>query len=353
MRGCMKNTPESHSLTLATLAGKLEREYEGKGSIKITGFASLERAEPGDLSFLSHKKHRPLLENSRASAVLLPPGEDRGGIPAIRSHQPHHDFIRAVRMFYRPCRPRPGIHPRAHIAPTAVLGKNVSVGACSVIEDNVHIGDGTVIFSHVSLYPGVRLGKDCVIHSHVSVRENSCIGNNVIVHNGAVIGSDGFGYLQEEHGGHRKIPQTGRVIIQDDVEIGANTTIDRASLDETIIGKGTKIDNLVQIAHNVKIGDNCILMSQAGIAGSSRLGKNVIVSGQAGIADHLNIGDHVILAAKTGVTNDIPPHSIAAGYPHLDIKTWRKSWASIPRLFDLIREIRKMKKRLDEMEKKL
>jgi UDP-3-O-[3-hydroxymyristoyl] glucosamine N-acyltransferase len=351
MKGCMKNMPESRSTTVAELADALGLEYEGDGSVKITGCASLERAKPGDLVFLTQKKYRPQLENSQASAALLPPGEDYKRAPVIRSSQPYQDFIRAVHLFYQPYRPPSGIHPQAQVASTAKLGKNVSVGAFSIIGDNVYVGDKTILFSQVWLSSGVRLGNNCVIHSHVSIRENCLLGDRVTVHDGAVLGSDGFGYVKDKKGRHQKVPQTGRVIIKDDVEIGANSTIDRAALDETVIGKGTKIDNLVQIAHNVKIGENCVIMSQVGIAGSSQLGNNVIVSGQVGIADHLNIGDNVILAAKTGVTNDIPAGSIVAGYPHLDIRTWRKSWASIPRLFDLIRDIRKIKKRLDELEK--
>lgn len=343
--------PESPVFTVAELAGKLQLNYDGDGTAEISGCSSLENAQPGDLVFLSQNKYRRQLQNSKASAVLLPLDDNFNRIPVIRSSQPYHDFIRAVYLFYHPYRPQPGIHPQAQIAPTANLGKNVSVGAYSVIGDNVCIGDETLIFPHVTLISGTRLGKKCIIHSHVSIRENCQLGNNVIVHDGVVIGSDGFGYVPVKEGCHQKVPQTGRVVIQDDVEIGANTTIDRAALDETIIGKGTKIDNLVQIAHNVKIGKNCIIMSQVGIAGSSQLGNNVIVSGQVGIADHLHIGDNVILAAKTGVTNSISPDSIVAGYPHLDIKTWRKSWAAIPRLFDLIRDFRKIKKRLDTLEK--
>lgn len=347
----MKNTPKKKGFTVAGLAEQLGLPYEGTGTVKITGCASLEKAQAGDLVFLSQKKFRQQLENSRASAALLQPDEDFNRLPVIRSPHPHQDFIRALHLFYRPYRPSPGIHPQAQVASTADVGDNVSIGAYSLIGDNAQIGDGTIIFPRVTLNPGVKLGRNCVIHSHVSIRENCRLGDRVILHDGAVLGADGFGYTRDDKGRHRKIPQIGRVVIHDDVEIGANTTIDRAALDETVIGKGTKIDNLVQIAHNVTIGENCVIMSQAGIAGSTKIGNNVIISGQVGIADHLHIGDNVILAAKTGVTGSIPADSIAAGYPHLDIRTWRKSWASIPRLFDLIRDFRKMKKRLDAIEK--
>jgi UDP-3-O-[3-hydroxymyristoyl] glucosamine N-acyltransferase len=195
------------------------------------------------------------------------------------------------------------------------------------------------------------LGRGCTIHSHVSIREDSIIGNRVIIHNGSVIGSDGFGYIQDKRKAHVKIPQKGVVVIEDDVEIGANTTIDRAALGKTIIHRGTKIDNLVQIAHNVEIGSDVILVAQTGIAGSSKIGKKVIAGGQVGIGDHVEIGDNVIVAAKSGVTKSIPANSMVAGYPHLDIRVWRKAWVSIPQLYDLLKEMKKLKKKIEQLEK--
>ncbi|MFC2158887.1 UDP-3-O-(3-hydroxymyristoyl)glucosamine N-acyltransferase, partial [Acidobacteriota bacterium] len=215
------------------------------------------------------------------------------------------------------------------------------------------IGDGVVIFPLAAIYPGAKIGGKSVIHSHVAVRENIQVGENVIIHNGAMIGSDGFGYLQDKEGRHIKIPQTGTVIIEDDVEIGANSCIDRAALESTIIKRGTKIDNLVQIAHNVEVGEDTILASQTGIAGSTKIGKKVITAGQVGIADHLTIGDQVIAAAKTGVTKSLPDKAFVSGSPHLNIQEWRKAWASIPKLFELIREVRKLRKRIEDLEKKI
>jgi UDP-3-O-[3-hydroxymyristoyl] glucosamine N-acyltransferase len=189
-----------------------------------------------------------------------------------------------------------------------------------------------------------------LLHPHVSTRERTVIGNRVIIHNGAVIGSDGFGYIQNKRKSHIKIPQKGIVVLEDDVEIGANTTIDRASLGKTIIRKGTKVDNLVQIAHNVDIGSDAILAAQTGIAGSSKIGKKVIAGGQVGISDHVEIGDNVIMAAKSGVTKSIPANSIVSGSPHLDIREWRKAWVSIPQLYDLLKEIKKLKKKIEKLE---
>ncbi|MBM3284957.1 MAG: UDP-3-O-(3-hydroxymyristoyl)glucosamine N-acyltransferase, partial [Candidatus Aminicenantes bacterium] len=205
----------------------------------------------------------------------------------------------------------------------------------------------------VAVYPRVRIGKRAVLHSHVSIREGVQIGNRVIIHNGAVIGSDGFGYVKREDGSYRKIPQKGTVVIEDDVEIGASTAVDRAALGKTIIRRGAKIDNLVQVAHNVDIGENAVLAGQAGIAGSSRVGKNAILGGQAGVADHVNIGDNVIIAAQSGVHKDIPAGAIVAGTPHLDIKESAKIWALLPQLYDFVKDMKRLKARLEDLEKLL
>jgi UDP-3-O-[3-hydroxymyristoyl] glucosamine N-acyltransferase len=351
----MKQNPkENHpSISVEELAGLLSCTFEGDGKTEIRGVSSLERAGEGDLVFLAHPKYRTLLEESRASAAIIPAGEKKGRIPVILSENPHLSFIKAVEVFYSPYRLKPGIHPSAIVSPSAKTGKEVAIGAFAYIGDGVSIGAKTVIFPFAAIYPGVKIGKECVIHSHVSIREEIRIGNRVFIHNGASIGSDGFGYLQDKDGSHIKIPQTGTVIIEDDVEVGANAAIDRASLGETIIKKGTKIDNLVQIAHNVEVGPNSILAGQVGISGSVKIGKNVIMGGQTGVADHLHIGDKAITAAKTGVTKDIPPGSIVAGYPHQNIREWRKTRALLSRLHDLIKDVRGLKKKVEELEKKI
>ncbi len=343
---------KSHSIRVSALAKLLNCPYKGKGTTEISGVSSLEEAEKGDLVFLAHRKFRRKLEGTNASAAIIPADETFDRIPVIKSENPQLSFIKAVEHFFQPYKPKPGIHPLSFISPIAKIGKNVSIGAFAFIGDDVEIGNRTVIFPSVAIYPRTRLGRDCTIHSHVSIREDSFIGNRVIIHNGAVIGSDGFGYIQDKRKVHIKIPQKGIVVIEDDVEIGANTTIDRASLGKTIIRKGTKIDNLVQIAHNVEIGSNVILVAQTGIAGSSKIGKNVMAGGQVGIADHIEIGDNVILAAKSGVTKSIPADSMVAGIPHLDIRDWRKAWVSIPQLYDLLKEMKRLKKKVDELEKK-
>jgi len=351
----MKQNPEKNhpSMSVEELAGLLSCPFEGDGKTEIRGVSSLERAGEGDLVFLAHPKYRTLLEESRASAAIIPAGEKYDRIPVIRSEDPHLAFIKAVEVFYSPYRLKPGIHPSAIVSPSVKTGKEVAVGAFAYIGDRVSIGAKTVIFPFVAIYPGVKIGKECVIHSHVSIREEIRIGNRVIIHNGASIGSDGFGYLQDKDGSHIKIPQTGTVIIEDDVEVGANAAIDRASLGETIIKKGTKIDNLVQIAHNVEIGPNSILAGQVGISGSVKIGKNVIMGGQVGVGDHIHIGDKAIVVGKTGVTKDIPPGSIVAGYPHQNIREWLKTRALLSRLHDLIKDIKGLKKKVEELENKI
>ena len=338
------------SIRLSELAKHLDCPYKGKGTTPITGVSSLEEADKGDLVFLSKAKFRKQLDCIKASAAIIPAGETYDRIPVILSENPQLSFIKAVEYFFQPEKPEPGIHSLSYISPTAKIEKNVSVGAFAFIGDDVEIGAGSVIYPSVTIYPRTRLGQGCTIHSHVSIREDTTIGKRVIVHNGAVIGSDGYGYIQDKRKVHIKIPQTGVVVIEDDVEIGANTAIDRATLGKTIIRKGTKIDNLVQIAHNVEIGKNVILVAQTGIAGSSKIGNKVIAGGQVGISDHVEIGDNVILAAKTGVTKSVPAGSVVAGIPHLDISEWRKAWVSIHHLYDLLKEIKKLKKKIEMLE---
>jgi UDP-3-O-[3-hydroxymyristoyl] glucosamine N-acyltransferase len=338
-------------LTVAELAALLGCRFEGDGKRPLTGFAGLENAREGDLVFLSSPKFRKHLEESPAAAVIIPEGETFRGLPVIFSKTPHLTFIRAVELFFEPYRPEPGIHPTAVVSPSAKIGRQVAVGALTVVGDKAEIGDRTVIFPLVSIYPRAQIGGECVIHSHVSIRENVRIGNRVTLHSGAVIGADGFGYIKLEDGTHRKIPQTGTVVIEDDVEIGANSAVDRAALGETIIRRGTKIDNLVQIAHNVEVGENAILAGQVGVAGSSRIGKNVVLAGQVGVADHLCVGDDVVAVAQTGIAQDVPAGAFIGGTPQLDVRGWRKASVLLPQLYDLFKDLKRLKARVEELEK--
>jgi len=348
-----KKHEKKPNLTVEELAQKLGCSKSGNGKVIITGVSGIEDAQEGDITFLSHPKHRHHLESTGASAVIAPEDERYDRIPVIRAKNPYHSFIQTIHLFFRPYLPFKGIQSPNFVSSSAKIGKGVSIGALSYVGDEVEIGEETIIHSQVSIYPGVKIGRDCIIYPHVSIRENCQINNRVIIHNGAVIGSDGFGYIQDEKGTHVKIPQTGYVVIEDDVEIGANSTVDRATFKATIIKKGTKIDNLVQVAHNVTVGPHSILAAQTGIAGSTKVGEHVIMGGQVGVSDHLEIGDNVIAAAKSGITNSISKNTFVAGYPHLEIKTWRKAWASISQLYDLIKDFRKLRKRVKEIEKKL
>jgi UDP-3-O-[3-hydroxymyristoyl] glucosamine N-acyltransferase len=343
--------PAAPSLTVKELARLLGCPYEGDGESQITGVSSLDQGREGDLVFLTHPRYRKQLEETRASAAIIPEEETFRKIPVLLSKTPHLTFIRAVEFFFQPYRPRPGVHSSALVSPSARIGRDAAVGPFCVIGDEVEIGEGTVIFPLVSVYPRVRIGERAVIHSHVSIREDVRIGDRVIIHNGAVIGSDGFGYIEQADGSRHKIPQKGTVVIEADVEIGANTAIDRAALGETIIRRGTKIDNLVQVAHNVEIGENSILAGQTGIAGSTKIGRSVTMGGQVGVADHVHVGDKVIAAAKSGITKDVPAGAFVAGIPHLDVRDWRKVWVLLPQLYDFMKDMKKLKARVEELEK--
>ena len=348
-----KQRDASSPLTVEAIARLLNCSFEGKGKTEIRGVSSLEKAGEGDLVFLAHKRFLELLDKSKASAAIIPVEEAYDRIPVIKSKNPHLSFVRAVEMFYEPYRPEAGIHPTAVVSPSAKFGKDVSIGPFVHVGDGVKIGDKTVIFPFVAIYSGAKIGKETVIHSHVSIREDVRIGNRVIIHNNSVIGSDGFGYLRDKDSSSIKIPQVGTVIIKDDVEIGANTAIDRAALGETVIKKGTKIDNLVQVAHNVEIGPNSILAGQVGISGSVKMGKNVVMGGQVAVADHLKIGDNVMVAGRTGITRDVPDNSVIAGFPHQDIREWRRLVTTLPRLGELFKDIRDLKRKIEELEKKI
>jgi len=340
-------------MTVRELAERLGCPSEGDGAAEIAACASLERAGAGDLSFMAQAKFRKQLEATCAAAVILPPGEAFDRLPVIRAENSHLAFVRAVEIFHKPYRPAAGIHPTAVVAPTAKIGSGAAVGALSVVGDGVEIGPDTVVFPLVSIYPRVRIGASCVLHSGVVVREDVRIGDRVFLHNGVSIGADGFGYLHGPEGTHLKIPQVGTVVIEDDVEIGANATIDRAALGETVIRRGVKIDDLVMVAHNVEVGENALLIAQVGIGGSSKIGRGAILSGQVGVPDHIEIGEGAIAAAKTGITNDIPAGGFVSGSPHLDIRVWRKFWAAAPRLYDLLKDVKRLAARVADLESEL
>lgn len=339
-------------MKLGELAARLQCPFEGPGDLEITGVAGMDEAAPSEITFLSNPKYLPKLHTTRAAAIIAGRDVDTLGKPALRSADPYMSFARALEIFYPPQRPAAGIHPTAVIAPDAKLGRNPSIGPYVVIEAGAEVGDDCVLKAFVMIYPGVKIGDRFFAHSHAVVRENVRIGNDVILQNGVVIGGDGFGFAPQPDGTFYKIVQAGIVVIEDHVEVQSNSCIDRAAVGETRLRRGVKVDNLVQVAHGCDIGDNSLLCSQVGIAGSATLGRNVILTGQVGVAGHLTIGDRVIATPQTGVPNDVPPGKTISGSPAVDHEVWLKASAAYRRLPDMFSAYRKVKELLAKTETK-
>ena len=340
-------------MKLSELAVLTGARVEGAPTdIDIQSAAGLDEAGPGQVTFLSNPRYTSRVKNTNASAVYL--GEDvaadRDDIAVLRARDPYLAYTRALRVFH----PEPSfasfIHPAAVIDPTAMLGGGVWIGAAAVIGPQVEIHEGVRINPNVTIYDHVVIGKDSVIHSGVAIRERTLIGERVIIHNNAVIGCDGFGFAKDEERHWLKIPQTGRVVIEDDVEIGAGTTIDRSSVGETRIGRGTKIDNLVQIGHSCTVGEDSLVCAQVGLAGSSHIGNRVVLAGQAGGAGHLTIGDDAVVTAKSATSHDVPAGKMISGIPAFDNRDWLRSTAAFRRLGEMQRTIRDLEKRLAAIE---
>jgi len=340
-------------MKIKEISAELNCALAGDPEIEITGVAPIENAQPGDLTFLDNKKYRRYLATTDASAIILENADDLPeGKSAIISSAPYLTFGEAMNLLHPPPIPESGVHPSAIISPSAKIGKGVSIGPFSVIGDNVILGDNVSILAHCVIYQGVQIGSDSLIHSHCSIREGCKLGDRVILQNNVVIGGDGFGYAKRPDNSWLKIPQAGVVMIEDDVEIGAGASVDRATIGSTIIGKGTKIDNLVQIGHGSVVGHNTLLCAQVGLAGSTRVGNEVILSGQVGVAGHLEIGDRVIATAQTGIPNSVEAGKVISGYPAIDNRDWLKSSAVFAQLPKLQREIRGLKERLSKLEDK-
>ncbi len=335
------------------IAKIVEGELCGDASVEIKGFSGLKEAQEGDLSFVANPKYSALAQETKASAIIVPRDMSLPGKIFIRTDNPSLAFSRIVSLFVEETAVAlKGVHPTAIIAKDATIGKDVALGPYVVIEPNVVIGDRTEI--HAGCYVGHKtvIGRDCRIYPNVTVRESVFLGDRVVVHSGTVIGCDGFGYIPVD-GKHQKIPQVGTVVIEDDVEIGSCVAIDRARFDQTRVGRGTKIDNLVQIAHNVLIGEDCIIVSQSGISGSVKIGKGAILAGQAGIAGHLTIGDGAIVSAKAGVSKSIPANTQVTGYPARPIGKMMEINAHVQLLPKYVKTIQELKKKIEELEKKI
>ena len=338
-------------MILRELATRLGCTVRGDGDVDVQRVCGIEEAAPGDLTFVSNPRYVPRLATTRATAVIVQP-ELETPLPSLLAHNPYLTFARAVALLHPQPAPPAGIHPTAVVDPTAELGPGVHVGPMAVVGARVRIGARTVIQPYVVLYPDVQVGEECLIHSGVQVRERCRIGHRVIIQNGAVIGADGFGFAKDAEGRYEKIPQVGTVVIEDDVEIGALTAVDRAALAETRIGRGTKIDNLVQIGHSVTIGRDTVIAGQVGIAGSTKIGDRVVLAGQVGIVGHISIGDGVVVTAQTGVPGDVAPGSIISGSPALENRTWLKSIAVFAKLPELSRRLRQLEKTVEGLVRK-
>ena len=339
------------SYSLRELAGIVGGEVLGDPDVVISGVAGIREAEKGEITFLANPKYESYLESTRASAVIANRDGDLG-TPILRVSNPYLAFLKVVTLFSESPLERyeRGVHPTAVVDGTACIGKDVALGAYAVVESGVVIADRTTIMPHVCICREVKIGEDCIIYPHVTIREGCEIGDRTIIHSGTVIGSDGFGYAKEGET-HHKIPQIGIVRIEEDVEIGANSTIDRATTGVTLIKRGSKLDNLVQIAHNVVVGENSILLAQVGVSGSTELGKNVVLAGQAGLVGHISIGEGARVGAQGGVTKSIPPQTSVSGYPAREHGLARKIYAAMARLPHVMKEFRNLKARVERLEK--
>lgn len=335
-------------MKLRELAEILGAELAGQADSEIVGAAGIRDAGEGFITFVAEKKYLKELEHTRAAAALVPIDSPDMPLPLLRVKNPRFAFARVLGLFYVKPYQTSGISEKAALGRNVIIGSEPSIHPFAVVADDAKIGD------RVTLYPGVYIGKgtivgdDCLIYPNVSIGENIRIGKRVIIHAGAVLGSDGFGFVTDG-GKHHKIPQVGGVIIEDDVEIGSNCSIDRATLGNTLIRKGTKLDNQVQIAHNVTIGEHCLLAGQVGIAGSTTLGNYVVLGGQAGVADHITIGDKVMAGGGSALTQDIDAGQIIAGYNAMPIRDWLKVQAVLPKLPELKKAISKLERQIQEL----
>ncbi len=335
--------------TLNDIAKLVGGTLQGDGSLEISGIAGLKEAREGHLTFLSQEKFAPLVKETHASAILLQDGmKVETSLPGIHVKDSNHALAQVSTLFDTPATPPPpGIHPTAVVAPDVQIGKNSSIGPLTVVEKGAEIGENTVVFAHGYIGENVKIGSGCLIHPRVTLLHRCEIGSNVILNSGVVIGSDGFGFATVG-GKHKKIAQIGIVVIEDDVEIGANTTIDRARMDRTLVKRGTKIDNMVQIAHNVQVGEDCLIAAQTGIAGSSTLEHHVVLAGQVGIAGHIVIGAGSILTAKSGLAKDCAPGGIYSGRHAIPHAAHMRELASQRKLPDMARELRELRKIVEE-----
>lgn len=344
---------KKREITLSEIANRISGELAGGyGDIVISNVASLQDASAGDISFLAHRRYLKDLQETNASAVVLPRDIPFDRLPSIRVEDPYYAFSQLLHIFYDTPYIPAGVDNRAVVGREPQIGRDVTIYPYVYIEDEVSIGNNVIIYPWTFIGKGSSIGEYSIIYPNVTIRERCSIGRRVIIHSGAVIGSDGFGFVQRK-GIHHKIPQVGGVIIEDDVEIGANTTVDRGTVGNTVIKRGTKIDNLIQIAHNVTVGEDCLFAAQSGIAGSAQLGSHVTLAGQAGVTGHIRIGDNVTVAGQSGVTKDIKDGQTVSGMPAIPHREWLKAMAVFEDLPGLKRRLSKLEDMINEIKSKI
>jgi len=336
-------------MKLSQIAARLQCELVGDGAIQITGLAGMEHATATELTFLANPRYIHKVKGTRAAAILTAEPIKDQAIASLVSANPYLDFARALELFYGPPRPAPGIHPSASIAPTAAIGEGSHVGPFVAVGERVVIGRNAVLHPHVVIYEGARIGDDFCAHSHAAVREFCRIGDRVILQNGVVVGGDGFGFALKKDGTHYKIVQSGVTIIEDDVEIQTLSSVDRATVGETRVKRGAKIDSLVQVGHACVVGEDNIICAQTGLAGSSVLGTGVVLAGQVGVSGHLTIHDKAVVYAQSGVGGDVEAGSTISGSPAFDAAVWRRAVAAFAKLPELVKTVRELKKRVEQL----
>ncbi len=337
-------------MKLSAIAQKLSCRLEGS-DCDITGVTGIEEAQPGHLTFITNPKYAADAKTTQASAIIVDEKFPALSTPTLRSKNPYLAFARAIKLFYQVPQYAPGIHTTAVISPSATIGNNAHIGAYAVISDNVSIGDNAVILPHVVIYQGCRIGNNFFAHAHAVVREYCTLGNDVVLQNGVIIGADGFGFAKDDSGRWEKITQSGPVIFADDIEVQANSCVDRASVGETRIGTNTKIDNLVQVGHGCTVGERTMLCAQVGLAGSTVIKNNVILAGQAGVAGHCTVNDNVVITAQSGTHGDIPAGAMMSGSPAIESRQWARAIAAFNKLPELVKTVRELERRVETLSK--
>jgi UDP-3-O-[3-hydroxymyristoyl] glucosamine N-acyltransferase len=341
-------------MKLAEIADLIGAELIGDGEIEISGFGPIEATQPGEITFIASLKYKKYLNTTKASAVIVPLDIVSAPLPILKTKNPYLAYAQGARLFYRWPYYYKDISDKAFFGKGVRLGRGVVIYPLAYIDDEAEIGDETIIFPGVYVGPKVKIGQRAIVYPNVSILAGCVIGHQVVIHSGAVIGSDGFGFATDERGKHSKIAQLGIVRIEDDVEIGANTTVDRAAFGETLIKRGTKIDNLVQIAHNVQVGEDAIIVAQVGVAGSTQIGKGVTLAGQVGVAGHLKIGEHAIIGAKTGVAKSVKASTtMASGVPAMPYQNYLKTMTLLPKLADLFKQLKSLQKEISLLRKQI